>query len=150
MTDGNIPSSNIAYKDLLLQKIDEMNSHAQLTSKMAKQFGLLWYMCEIVVMLSTFLTPIIVVYRKSAFFPSQFWVWWCIIMPVISGLAHASVILFDLKDRKKNYNQKSQSFKKLANNTNIDLLDCSNDEAALHLYKNTIKNIDSIHITGTI
>jgi hypothetical protein len=65
-------------------------------------------------------------------------------------LAHASVILFDLKDRKKNYNQKSQSFKKLANNTNIDLLDCSNDEAALHLYKNTIKNIDSIHISGTI
>ena len=44
-----------------------------------------WIMLEGVILLIGLLTPLIVVYRKSGLYPTEFWVWWCTLTPPIAA-----------------------------------------------------------------
>ena len=42
-----------------------------------------WIVLEGIVLLIGLLTPVIVIFRKSGLYPVEFWVWWCIITPLL-------------------------------------------------------------------
>lgn len=42
-----------------------------------------WIVLEGIVLLIGLLTPVIVIFRKSGLYPLEFWVWWCIVTPLL-------------------------------------------------------------------
>ena len=76
-------------------QIDDLRKKAASNAATARRLNLFWKVSQAIIFIIGIATPMIVTYRKSSFFPQQFWVMWCMITPLLTTIISFAMSYFD-------------------------------------------------------
>lgn len=90
------------------------------------------------------LTPLIVIFRKSDFFPSQFWVVWCIITPLLTGILMGVLQFGSIPEKVKLNKRKAIKLSNLSEYIALERPHCTTEEKAGEVYRQAFKEMQNV------
>ncbi|MBL7827968.1 MAG: hypothetical protein JNJ57_15165 [Saprospiraceae bacterium] len=112
--------------------------------KSERVYRLQWAMLEGIILFIGFITPFIVAYRKSGLYPTEFWVWWCLITPPVAAGCAILMRVLSVQDKCLTNRKRIRRMGHLLSQTELDIPLCTSDEKANELMRNWHKEAGKI------
>lgn len=94
-----------------------------------------WILLEGIILLIGLLTPLIVVYRKSGLYPTEFWVWWCTLTPPVAAVCAILMRTTGVQDKCLTNRRRIRRVQYLLNQSNVEIPICKNEKQAESLVR---------------
>jgi hypothetical protein len=104
-----------------------------------------WIVLEGIILTIGLLTPLIVVYRKSGLYPTEFWVWWCTITPPLAAACAIVMRVSGVQDKCLTNRRRVRRVQYLLHQSDIEIPATQTEEKAtalLRTWNNELSKID--------
>jgi hypothetical protein len=95
-----------------------------------------WIILEGLILIIGLLTPLIVIYRKSGFYPTEFWVWWCMITPLLAAACTILMRTTGVQDKCLTNRRRIKRIQHMLNQSEIEIPICKDEVQADNLLRN--------------
>jgi hypothetical protein len=94
-----------------------------------------WIILEGVILAIGLLTPLIVVFRKSGLYPTEFWVWWCTLTPPVAAACAILMRTSGVQDKCLTNRRRTRRVQFLLNQSNVEIPACTDEKQATQLLR---------------
>lgn len=94
-----------------------------------------WILLEGIILGIGLLTPLIVIYRKSGLYPTEFWVWWCLLTPPIAATCAILMRVTGVQDQCLTNRRRIRRVRHLMGQMEVEIPLCQNENEANNLYR---------------
>lgn len=95
-----------------------------------------WAILDGIILFIGFVTPLIVVYRKSGLYPTEFWVWWCTLTPPLAAGCAILMRVTGVQEKSLGNKKKARKMSYLLQQAEVDLSTCKDNSTASELLRN--------------
>lgn len=105
-----------------------------------------WIILEGVILAIGLLTPLIVVYRKSGLYPTEFWVWWCTLTPPVAAACAILMRTSGVQDKCLTNRRRVRRVQFLLQQSEVEIPLCQNEDEANGLLRAWSSELGKIDI----
>lgn len=99
---------------------------------------------QVIIYAISMLTPLIVIFRKSDLYPPQFWVVWCIVTPLLTGILMGMLQFGSIPEKVKLNKRKAVKLGNLSEYLALERPHCTTDEKAGEVYRLAFKEMQTV------
>jgi hypothetical protein len=94
-----------------------------------------WILLEGIILAIGLLTPLIVAYRKSGLYPTEFWVWWCTLTPPIAAACAIAMRLTGVQEKCSTDRRRVRRVRHLLQQSDVEIPLCKDEQQAEKLLR---------------